>query len=224
MEEIVAFLDQLMRNNNREWFNAHKSEYLAVQHKFNLFAERLMEEVAAFDEDMYGLTLKDCTYRIYRDIRFSPDKRPYKNHMGCYICKGGKKSCNAGYYFHLEPDEAEYIGNNVLAAGIYNPTKEMVEHIRQEISSNGQEFDAALKQAKDFRFSESSYLKRVPNGFDKDSPYAEYLKLKDYSISLVTPKDILFGDQDKLLKYVIKQFKSAHNFNKLLNQLVVNSL
>ena len=137
MQEIIAFLDRLMRNNNREWFNAHKDEYKYVQAKFNDFALKLMESVAAFDPDVYGLELKDCTYRIYRDIRFSSDKRPYKNHFGCFICKGGKKSGNAGYYFHIEPVEADYIGGNILAAGMYAPTKELLEQIRHEIVYDG---------------------------------------------------------------------------------------
>lgn len=223
MKEIIAFLDQLMRNNNREWFNAHKDEYKYVQGKFNDFSLKLMEAVAAFDPDVYGLELKDCTYRIYRDIRFSSDKRPYKNHFGCFICKGGKKSGNGGYYFHVEPSEADYIGGNLLAAGMYAPTKEMLEHIRHEIVYDGDALDKAVKKAKNWSFSDYSFLKRVPNGLPKDSPYADYLRLKDYTLMQDLPDDILFGNEDKLLAYVVKQFKLVKDYNHWLNEAAVST-
>lgn len=218
MQEIISFLDQLMRNNNRDWFNAHKDKYKYVQGKFNEFALELMDAVAAFDSDVYGLELKDCTYRIYRDIRFSSDKRPYKNHFGCFICKGGKKSGNGGYYFHVEPSEADYIGGNLLAAGMYAPTKELLEHIRHEIIYDGDKLDKAVKKAKHWSFSEDSFLRRVPNGLPKDSAYSDYLRLKDYTLMQALPDDILFGDQDKLLAHVVKQFKLVKDFNHWLNE------
>lgn len=220
MREILNFLDELMRNNNREWFNAHKSEYLYIQDKFNHFALRLMEATAAFDPEVYGLELKDCTYRIYRDIRFSSDKRPYKNHLGCYICKGGKKSGNSGYYFHIEPKEADYIGRNLLAAGIYAPTKEQLLRIRHEIECDGEVLDKAVKKAQHFDFEESSFLKRVPNGYSKDSVFEKYLRLKDFSLCQPLPDEIVFGDMDQLLAFVVKEFKSVKNYNQWLNQCV----
>ena len=147
MKEITQFLDRLVVNNNRPWFNEHKEEYLYVQDKFNRFAKELMARVADFDPTTAGLELKDCTYRSYRDQCFSIDKSPYKTHFGVYVCPGGKKSGNAGYYFHVEAKEAEYIGRNILACGIYNPTPELVKMIREEIYVNGAAFDAALKEA-----------------------------------------------------------------------------
>lgn len=105
MKEVFDFLAQLSRNNNREWFNANKETYLQVREKFEDFAGQLIGKIAGWDEDIANsnLQVKDCTYRIYRDTRFSKDKVPYKTHMGIFICKGGKKSPNAGYYLHLEP-------------------------------------------------------------------------------------------------------------------------
>lgn len=216
MKEIIAFLDQLMRNNNRDWFNEHKVEFMEIQHRFHEFSLKLMEGVAAFDPDVYGLELKDCTYRIYRDIRFSSDKRPYKNHLGCYICKGGKKSGNAGYYFHVEPPEADYIGANILAAGMYAPTKELLAQLRHEIVYDGEMLEKAVKKAKGFVLGDK--LKKVPNGYPADSPYAEYLKLKDFSLCKNIPDNILFGDNDKLLDYVLKQFKTVKDYNHWLNE------
>ena len=98
MKEIIDFLARLEKNNNREWFQAHKSEYLSVQEEFNIFTEKLIAGIAEFDNTINGLTAKDCTYRIYRDTRFSPDKRPYKCHLGAFVCPQGKKSGFSGYY------------------------------------------------------------------------------------------------------------------------------
>ena len=105
MKEILDFLAELSQNNNREWFNANKEKYLQVREKFEAFARQLIEKIGSWDEDVAAsqLQVKDCTYRIYRDTRFSRNKEPYKTHMGIFICKGGKKSPNAGYYLHLEP-------------------------------------------------------------------------------------------------------------------------
>ena len=105
MKDILEFLAQLSQNNNREWFNANKEKYLQVREKFEVFARQLIEKISSWDEDVAAsqLGVKDCTYRIYRDTRFSKNKEPYKTHMGIFICKGGKKSPNAGYYLHLEP-------------------------------------------------------------------------------------------------------------------------
>lgn len=221
MKEIIAFLDQLMRNNNRDWFMAHKSEFVELQHKFHEFSLKLMDGVAAFDPDVYGLELKDCTYRIYRDIRFSSDKRPYKNHLGCYICKDGKKSGNSGYYFHIEPAEADYIGANILAVGMYAPSKETLACLRHEIVCNGNELEAAVAKAKNFAFAEDSFLKRVPKGFPTDSPYDKYLRLKDFSLCQTIPDKVLFGDEEQLLNFVLKQFKTAKDYNHWLNEAIL---
>src|SRR5574344_204710 len=101
MKEIIAFLKDLSNNNNKEWFNANKDRYISVQAKFNEIVEQIIGGIQEFDSSVSGLTVKDCIYRIYRDIRFSNDKSPYKTHMGAYICPGGKKSGYSGYYFHI---------------------------------------------------------------------------------------------------------------------------
>lgn len=217
-KKTLAFLDELMRNNNREWFNAHKSAFLTIQDEFHQFAKELIAAVGSFDETISGLELKDCTYRIYRDIRFSPNKQPYKTHLGAYLCPGGKKSQKAGYYFHLQPDEDEYLEGCLLAVGCYNPSPAAVKSIREEIDLNGAEFDAAVKEAKNFTFTPDQFLQRVPNGYDKNHPYANYLKLKTYSLVMPLPKKILASTH--LMDFVIENFKSAQHINDLLNHAI----
>lgn len=104
MKQVIEFLTDLSLNNNKEWFQAHKAEYQHAQNTFNQFTLKLIDAISAFDEDVAQshLGLKDCTYRIYKDMRFSKEKVPYKTHFGAYINRGGKKSPYAGYYFHLE--------------------------------------------------------------------------------------------------------------------------
>ena len=108
---IHHFLRQIAANNNREWFLAHKQQYLESKTEFEAGIAEAIARIATFDEEISHLQVKDCTYRFYRDIRFSPDKSPYKRHFGAYICAKGKKALRGGYYIHVEP------GNSLLAYG-----------------------------------------------------------------------------------------------------------
>ncbi|MDE6298708.1 MAG: DUF2461 domain-containing protein, partial [Muribaculaceae bacterium] len=102
MKKAIDFLKQLAANNNREWFNEHKEEYLQVKGEVEEFTQKLIDEVAKFEPEAAYLSPSDCLYRIYRDTRFSADKTPYKNHIGIYINpRGGKKSEFCGYYVHI---------------------------------------------------------------------------------------------------------------------------
>ena len=85
MKEILDFLRDLEKNNNREWFNSHKEQYQSVLKKWYAFCESLIAEIGCFDKDIAPLTIKECTYRIYRDTRFSKDKSPYKTHFGVFL-------------------------------------------------------------------------------------------------------------------------------------------
>lgn len=217
MKEITDFLNRLLVNNNRTWFNEHKEEYLYISGKFNQFATELIARTSQFDESVSGLQLKDCTYRIYRDIRFSIDKSPYKTHLGCYICPGGKKSGNAGYYFHIEANDSEYLGQNMLACGIYNPSSDFIRTMREEICHNGTNFDSAVSKAKGFDINRANILSRVPNGFPKNHPYAQYLRLRDFSLMSPIEDDTLYGPN--LMEYVVEHFRTAKPYNDLLNKV-----
>ena len=112
-KRILKFLRQLMANNNRPWFQEHRQEYEAVRADFEQGIEQALRRIMTFDDSIAHLTVKDCTYRFYRDTRFSNDKSPYKNHLGAYISAHGKKSLHGGYYIHLEP------GHCMVACGNY---------------------------------------------------------------------------------------------------------
>ena len=218
MQKIVDFLSQLQQNNHREWFHAHKTEYKAIEAEFHVFVEQLILGIASFDPTVKNLTVKDCTYRIYRDTRFSKDKTPYKTHIGTFICPEGKKSGNAGYYFHIEPQGESLLGFNLLSTGLYMPDKLALQSIREDIAYKGDEFLSTVKKAKGFQLDTSNCLSRVPAGFSADNPYSEYLKLKDvYMIKMMDNQSLLAPN---LLERIVADFKNTLDFNNFLNRAI----
>ena len=107
MKIALSFLEDLSRNNNREWFQANRDRYQESLGLFRQLAANLLEGITAFDPSLGGQEAKDSIFRIYKDVRFSKDKLPYKTHFGCWMTRGGRKSTDAGYYFHLEPGEKD---------------------------------------------------------------------------------------------------------------------
>ncbi|RYD82329.1 MAG: TIGR02453 family protein, partial [Sphingobacteriales bacterium] len=139
--ETLQFLADLKENNNKTWFDSHKKQYDAAREDHLNFTAKLIAEVGKWDDDIKKLQAKDCVYRIYRDVRFSKDKTPYKSHFGTYLSPGGKKSARAGYYFHLEPE------GTFLGGGVWEPQPEQLKNIRQEIDYNLDEFESILQDA-----------------------------------------------------------------------------
>ena len=217
MEDIITFLTGVLHNNNRPWFQEHKNEYLNAKAKFNAIAEQIIAGVQQFDNDMQGLTLKDCTYRFYRDTRFSTDKRPYKTHMGVFVCKGGKKSMLSGYYFQVQPKESEdYFSGNMLCTGMYMPYPDTLKNVREEILYDGKPLAESIKKAKGFTLDTGRNLKRVPNGYPKDHPYAEYLKQRDYLLVKEIDDNHLYSPN--LVDWVLDEFKKTKDFCQWLNR------
>ncbi|MDP3437819.1 MAG: DUF2461 domain-containing protein [Bacteroidales bacterium] len=215
MKKVINFLNSLNSNNNKVWFDTHKKEFLEAQAVFNDFIDRLIKGISEFDPQVKNLSVKDCTYRIYRDVRFSNDKTPYKSHMGAFISPHGKNSGYSGYYFHIEASNANYIGGHILSTGIYRPAPKILKSIREEIMLNGEKFLEAISAAKGFNLDSGDALKRVPAGFPAESQYADFFKLKNYF--LVQYVDDNFILSDKLLEYTIREYKKTLVFNNLLN-------
>lgn len=216
MKNIIDFLTQLKENNNRDWFTANKDLYKQVEKEFNVFVEKLIEGLSQFDPAVKRLTAKDCTFRIYRDVRFSPNKEPYKTHMAAYICPNGKKSGLAGYYFHVEAPGSQFIGGHLLATGIHMPEPKVLQSIREEILDHGDTFEKAIKKAKGFEIDESLKLKKVPKDFPQDYKYGEYLKLKSFTLGKVVSDEFLFSEN--LLENCLVEYKKSLDFNNILNR------
>ena len=207
----LQFLRNLEKNNNREWFNENKTLYHEAQQDVISFVEKLIEEMADFDEEMGKLEAKKSVFRIYRDTRFSKDKTPYKTNFGAGLGMG-KGNKISGYYLHIEP------GKSFLAGGVYKPEPTILKTIRQEISAFGDEFLEILERD-EFRnyfrgLSVEDKLKKVPQGFEKDDKMAEYLKLKHF---IVTHP---ISDEQLLSENAVKEFTKIFKAMKPLNDFL----
>lgn len=181
-EFILKFLKDISKNNNREWFEKNKPRYLEAKEGFEDVVGAVLKELVKFDEGLAGLNPKKLPFRIYRDVRFSKDKRPYKTNMGASFSPNGKLVQEPGYYLHIEPGNKSF-----LAGGIYMPDAANLNKIRQEIDYN---FDTLKKIMNDrkFRrlfdgFDEFDKLKTAPKGYPKDHALIEWLKLKSFIVS-----------------------------------------
>lgn len=183
MKQIVEFLSRLEQNNDRTWFNAHKEEYLECKKHFDRFVEELVEAIRRFDPSIGPLTPADCTYRIYRDTRFSKNKAPYKTHFGAFICPGGKKSPYAGYYVQVGPADQGFDSGCVLAVGDYCCEPKVLRILREDIEADrGEAFDSALREASGFSLDTDGSLKRCPRDFPADKPYSHWFLLKNFCL------------------------------------------
>lgn len=220
MKEIIAFLKDLSNHNNREWFIANKQRYVEAQSKFNTVVDKIILRISQFDSSVADLTAKDCTYRIYRDVRFSKDKSPYKTHFGAYICPGGKKSGYSGYYFHVGAGGEGYPAAHMLAAGDYICDSKVLKTLREDICYGEGDFDSILKNEVSplFWLDPSSALKKVPASFPSDSPYAEYLKLRVYC--LCYEPDQAFMLAPDMPEKTAELFKTTYPFLQYINRAI----
>jgi uncharacterized protein (TIGR02453 family) len=175
--ELHQFLDELKRNNTKEWFDLNRKRYESLRKSWINFVNDLIIEIAKFDPDFVNLEGKDCIFRINKDIRFSKDKSPYKTNFGASINIGGKKEFAGGYYFHFAPDEI------FCAGGTYMPSAEKLAAIRQEIDYIYDDFSSivnARNVVKRFKSLGGEKLSRPPKGYEAANPAIEYLKMKSF--------------------------------------------
>ncbi len=189
-----------------------------MQTRFHEFTEGLIDAIASFDPSVHGLQVRDCTYRIHRDTRFSRDKSPFKTHMGAFIAPQGKKSGHAGYYFHIEPAGDGLLQGSGLSAGLYAPHPVVLRSVREEILDNGAEVAAAIAEATGFAINESNKLRRTPVGFPRGTMYDELLKLKDVFIERRITDEFLLSD--RLIERTAEEFRRTKHFIDLLNRAV----
>ncbi len=212
---ILDFLKLLAANNNREWFHTHKSEYIRAQSDFENLLEEVIVRLSSFDESIAHIRPAECTYRIYRDTRFSADKSPYKNHIGGYINSRGKKSNHCGYYIHLEP------GNCMLAGGSWCMPSHMLKAVRQSVCDNIEAYRAIVEDEvfrAYFPVVGESWLKTNPKGFPKDFPYPQYIRCKDYTVSYHIPDS--FFDNPDFMDEIAKVFMQLKRFADFTNSTI----
>lgn len=214
MVEIIDFFARLSENNNREWFAAHKDEYKAVDKKLKEFAAKLIQGIAAFDPSVAGLTVADCTYRIYRDIRFSHDKRPYKTWTGVFVAPHGKKAGHAGYYIHFEGSGC------FLYAGSHCPEPVVLKSIREEILDNGDNMVAAVENSNGFRLCTENTLKRTPKDFPANHKYDNLLRLKDFGVEKPIDLSLVAAGEEALLTAVLNDLRTIYPLVEILNRAI----
>lgn len=213
MQEILAYLSDLRANNNREWFNDNKRRYIDVKGKVEALTERLIAGVCNFEPEAGRLRPADCLYRIYRDTRFSPDKTPYKTHIGIYINPpGGKKAPTAGYYLHLEPESC------MVAGGAWCPDSRQLKAIRQDIYDNSEEYIEILNSpefSKYYKIIGEDCLKTAPKGFPKDWEHIELLRPRSFTTyTALTDRDVMSADFESK---VLTRMRVLAPFNRFLN-------
>lgn len=220
MRQVVDFLNGLRDNNNREWFMAHREDYLQAKATFEAFAQELISAIGEYDPTVRGLTVPQCTYRIYKDMRFTHDGLPYKTHMGVYICRGGKKSGYSGYYFHVAAEATNTFGfgGHCLAAGDYQCLPAVLKTLREDITDGSGEFERLLQGAPGFHLDPGMALKRVPRGFDPESRWAELLKYKVYCLIQAVPTQWVTAPD--LAKRVAEAFRPTQPFLDYINRAI----
>ena len=194
----LAFLRDLKANNNKPWFDENRPVYETAKGNFVNLLTYLINSLNQVDPGIAGAQLepKKCLFRINRDVRFSANKAPYKDHFGAWFNKGGKAMNTAGYYLHLEP------GNTFVAGGLYMPDAPLLATIRQEIDYNLAQFEAILNvpafQKTYGELSREDALQRPPKGYAADNPAIEYLKLKSFTAShKISDKQLIASNLSK---------------------------
>lgn len=213
--QTLKFLAQLKKNNNKPWFDAHRTQYEAARIDFSNFIQLVIDAVQQSDPTITGLTARDCQFRINRDIRFSKDKRPYKENFGAFICRGGRKSIYAGYYFHCAP------GNSFMGGGLWMPEPANLKKVRQEIDYNWTDFQAILKDRRfkktygDLLKNDDLSLSNAPKGYEKDNPALSYLKLKSLiAETTVTDEEVM---KSGLHKKTVRAFETLQPLLHFIN-------
>jgi uncharacterized protein (TIGR02453 family) len=194
-KEAIQFLDDLVANNNTEWMHANKKRYENFKKDYHQFIASVLIEMKPMDRTLEPLEVKNCTFRINRDIRFSKDKSPYKNNIGIWLTQNKNRKNSPGYYVHFEK------GNSFIAGGVWCPETDELKKIRKEIEFFHDDLDnivadkTFVKEFTALTREENNVLKNAPKGFDPSHPAIEFLKLKSFTASQKID-DKLFLDPD----------------------------
>lgn len=199
--ETLTFIAEVAANNNREWFAENKERYEIAKADVLTFIDQLIPHVASADPEFSRETQANkCLLRIYRDVRFSKNKDPYKNNYGISFAVKGKAVNEPGYYLHIQP------GASFFAAGYWNPDMGDLKKIRAEIDYNTSEFLDILNEKTfktTFQLGQEDKLKKAPKGYEADHPQIEFLKLKSFTVSFP------IKDEEFLKPAIVNKLKNA---------------
>lgn len=207
--QILDFLKDLTVNNNREWFHANKARYDAANAAFIELATHFIDIVSTIDPTIDHPETKNCVYRIYRDIRFSADKSPYKRHMGVFVTPTGRKGRLPGYYFHIEP------GASFFGGGHYCFEPQELKRVRNEICNFPDDIASAVSCIKNYHNGElwGEKLKRLPAGYSARNDVEPYLFYKTLCSCFTFSDEEIFGsDLDNLFENAVKASQPLVSF------------
>ena len=213
-KESLQFIDDLTANNNRDWFLEHKKRYDKFKSDYQSLVAAFLSELKPLDASLEFLEVKNCTFRINRDIRFSKDKTPYKNHLGIWMSSGVKGSNRAGYYIHIGKNES------FIAGGFYSPEADDLKKVRKEIAFFYEDLEEIVSE-KSFQkiygsLDTSNTLKNAPKDYEKDHPAIEFLKLKSFT---ATQKfDYNEATKDDFVKKTVAKLILLKPLNDFINR------
>lgn len=214
---LFTFLTGLTKHNERPWFQERKATYDQLRAQFEEDADFWFQELKKLDSDLAGPQGRKSVFRIYRDVRFSNNKDPYKTHFSAYFVASGKDIETPGYYVQLGPN-----GNTLIAGGLYMPDKTQLAAIRQEIDYNADELQAVLG-APDFQRyfggMGGEKLKKSPAAYSVDHPEIELLKHKSFTAShALTDAEVL--NHEDFRAYVPEVFRAMVPFCQFLRRTI----
>jgi uncharacterized protein (TIGR02453 family) len=209
----LDFLIKLKKNNNRDWFNEHKSSFQTEKEKATMFYNALMENLNAHD-DIEKLKM----FRIYRDVRFSKDKTPYKPHFAGHFVRGTKR-LRGGYYLRIRP------GESFLAGGFWGPNKEDLLRIRKEFEMDTAEIREILNAetfVKHFEKLKGNALKTAPRGFDKEHPDLDLIRMKQFIVTRHFTDDEVLNPN--FLKEINASYKAMRPYFDYMSEILTTDL
>ena len=220
--DTLPFFVELERNNNRDWFLANKARWDAIRTEFTALTAQVIDALSPLDPTIGHPDPRRCVYRIYRDLRFSPDKRPYKTHIAFFLSSGGVKRSGApGYYLQVGQSDYGLEEGCSLGGGIFMPDTATLAAIRQEIYYNYDEFRAIIDNPEYQRYFGDTFftlgkLSRAPKGYPNDWEGVEWLKYKDYCTSYsLGRRDV---ESFHLLERVMEVFKACLPLNRFIQR------
>ncbi len=205
------FLKEVKKNNNRDWFSSHKDLYEQAKSDAVQFLDQILKKSVRFEPLLKGVNAEKCIMRIYRDVRFSKNKDPYKTNFGLPFPGKIAGMEKTGYYLHIEP------GASFVGGGYWMPTPEDLKKIRQEIDYNPKEIHKILEN-KEFRqlfgqLSEEDKLKNAPKEYPKDHPDIELLKLKQFvAFTPLSDKELMNESGVDTVLHAVKTLKPMIDF------------
>lgn len=215
----INFLIQLALNNNKAWFNQNRELYESARKEFNLFVDTLIPIIKTIDPEIDVFSARECTFRIFKDARFSKGGPPYKTNFGAHIAKGGRKSVYAGFYVHMEPN------GSFVGGGIYMPEAKYLKAIRTRIYQNAQEYKSIISGVAFKKYFSEIYgekLKNAPRDFPKDFEDIDLLKNKHYVVTY-SINDSLWTSKS-LIEELTTIFKAQLPFNEFLNNAIKKAI